>query len=77
MANKGDSKLQLPQTWPPPQERPNDKSVPGPARFKSSELHWTGSVKLFFSNNVVTGQPECKQRLPVIKPVFILNTAQT
>lgn len=53
MANKGDSKLQLPQTWPPPQERPNDKSVPGPARFKSSELHWTGSVKLFFSNNVV------------------------
>lgn len=54
MANKGDSKLQLPQTWPPPQERPNDKSVPGPARFKSSELHWTGSVKLFFSNNVVS-----------------------
>lgn len=39
MANKGDSKLQLPQTWPPPQERPNDKSVPGPARFKISELH--------------------------------------
>lgn len=54
MANKDDSKLQLPQTWPPPQERPNDKSVPGPARFKSSELHWTGSVKLFFSNNVVS-----------------------
>lgn len=54
MANKGDSKLQLPQTWPPPQEHPNDKSVPGPARFKSSELHWTGSVKLFFSNNVVS-----------------------
>lgn len=75
MANRGDSKLQLPLTWPPPQERPNDKSVPGPARFKSSELHWTGSVKLFFLQQ--RGQPECKQRLPVIKPVFILNTAQT